>query len=162
MDMIDNVVPYIGGEEEKVEWEPRKMLGKMVDGELVFADVAISAHTNRVPVRDGHTVCLSVAFTRPPADLAEVEAVLAAYQPPEAARDLPSTPTPVIAVRPEPNRPQPRLDRMTGGGMTTVVGRLRPDPLFDLKLTVLSHNTIRGAAGGSIYNAELLVKAGLI
>jgi len=84
------------------------------------------------------------------------------YLAPQAAQALPSAPQPVIVLREEPNRPQPRLDRMTGKGMTTVVGRVRPDPLFHLKFTVLSHNTIRGAAGGSIYNAELLVQEGLL
>jgi len=84
------------------------------------------------------------------------------FQAQAAARDLPSAPKPVIVVRDEADRPQPRLDRMTGKGMTTVVGRVRPDPLFHLKFVVLSHNTIRGAAGGSIYNAELLVQEGLL
>ncbi len=89
-------------------------------------------------------------------------AALAGYQAPAAAQGLPSTPQPVIRVRSEANRPQPRLDRMTGHGMTTVVGRVRPDPLLDYKLVVLSHNTIRGAAGGAIYNGELLVKLGYV
>ncbi|MEJ5223695.1 MAG: Asd/ArgC dimerization domain-containing protein, partial [Anaerolineales bacterium] len=87
---------------------------------------------------------------------------LTSYQAPAAARALPSAPQPVIRYRDEPDRPQPRLDRLTGNGMSTVVGRLRPDPLFTLKFVVLSHNTIRGAAGGSIYNAELLVQEGLL
>jgi aspartate-semialdehyde dehydrogenase len=87
---------------------------------------------------------------------------LATYQPPPVSRDLPSAPRPVIHLMPEPDRPQPRLDVMTGGGMTTVVGRLRPDPILDYKLVVLSHNTIRGAAGASIYNAELLLAQGYI
>ncbi len=85
----------------------------------------------------------------------------ASYQAPAVSADLPSAPHPVIVVRDEPDRPQPRLDRMAGNGMSTVVGRLRPDTVFDLRMVVLSHNTIRGAAGGSIYNAELLVKQGL-
>jgi len=88
--------------------------------------------------------------------------VLAVYQAPEAARNLPSAPRPVIALRDEADRPQPRLDRLTGHGMTTVVGRVRPDPLMHLKFVVLSHNTIRGAAGGSLYNAELLVQENLL
>lgn len=155
LDIVDNVIPWIKGEEEKVEWEPRKMLGSLRGDEIVPADFRISAHTNRVAVVDGHTVCLSVELAGK-ATPGEAARVLAAYRAPEAARDLPSAPQPVIVVRPEADRPQPRLDRMTGNGMTTVVGRVRPDPLFDLKLVVFSHNTIRGAAGGSIYNAELL------
>lgn len=161
MDIVDNVVPFIGGEEEKVEWEPRKMLGSVVDGEIRLAEIGISAHTNRVQVTDGHLVCLTVEFEQR-ATPADVRAALADYQAPEIARDLPFAPHPPILVRSEDNRPQPRLDRMTGNGMTTVVGRIRPDNLFDARLTVLSHNTIRGAAGGSIYNAELLVKMGYV
>jgi len=114
-----------------------------------------------VAVSDGHTVCLSVEFENPP-NVPEATEVLATYQAPESARDLPSTPRPVVFVHPNRDRPQPRLDRLTGAGMTTVVGRIRPDPLFHLKMVVLSHNTIRGAAGGSIYNAEFLVREGMI
>ena len=160
MDIIDNVIPYIGGEEEKVEWEPRKMLGKIVDDEIEPADFVISAHTNRVAVSDGHMVCLSVETQRR-TDAKNAIQALRAYQAPEASRDLPSAPRPVIVVRDEADRPQPRLDRSSGGGMATVVGRVRPDPIYDLKMVVLSHNTVRGAAGGSIYNAELMVKLGL-
>lgn len=160
MDIIDNVIPYIGGEEDKVEYEPRKMLGQVEDGQITLADFAISAHTNRVAVSDGHTVCLSVEL-RERADLRRVEAALRDYQSPQVAADLPSAPKPVIVLRGEADRPQPRLDRMTGRGMATVVGRLRADPVFDVKLVVLSHNTVRGAAGGSIYNAELLVQQGV-
>ena len=112
-------------------------------------------------VIDAHLVCLSLELERK-AGLDEVIAALAGYQPSEAAQGLPSTPQPVIVVRSEANRPQPRLDRMIGRGMTTVVGRVRPDPLLDYKLVVLSHNTIRGAAGGAIYNGELLVKQGYV
>lgn len=161
IDIIDNVIPFIKGEEEKVEIEPRKMLGKVVGQEIVPADFVISAHTNRVAVVDGHMVCLSVELDKK-ASPEDAISVLRNYQAPEISRDLPSAPNPVIVVRDEADRPQPRLDRMTGKGMATVVGRVRKDPLFDLKLVVLSHNTIRGAAGGSIYNAELLVKQGYI
>ncbi|HEX9019282.1 MAG TPA: aspartate-semialdehyde dehydrogenase [Anaerolineaceae bacterium] len=159
LDIIDNVIPYIGGEEEKVEWEPRKILGKLSGDEIELAPFAISAHTNRVAVSDGHTVCLSVEL-RDRADVKHVEAALRDYRAPDASADLPSAPKPVIVVRDEQDRPQPRLDRQTGKGMATVVGRVRPDPVFDVKLVVLSHNTVRGAAGGSLYNAELLVKQG--
>ena len=161
LDIIDNVVPYIGGEEEKVEWEPRKMLGKLVDKNVELADIKFSAHTNRVAVADGHTVCASVELDSSISPESAMRA-MTEYQAPASARQLPSTPQPVILVRVEDDRPQVRLDRMTGKGMTTVVGRVRPDPLFHLKFVVLSHNTIRGAAGGSIYNAELLVQEGLL
>jgi len=160
-DITENVIPYIGGEEDKVEWEPRKMLGTLGGSGIDLAHVEISAHANRVPVIDGHTVCVSLELEQPAAPGAAARA-MADYQAPAEARDLPSAPRPVIVVRDEPYRPQPRLDRMTGKGMTTVVGRVRPDPLFHLKFVVLSHNTIRGAAGGSIYNAELLAAQGLV
>jgi aspartate-semialdehyde dehydrogenase len=161
LDIIDNVIPNIGGEEEKVEWEPRKMLGKLQDDKVAFADIRFSAHTNRVAVTDGHTVCASVELGTP-ADPETAQAILRAYAAPHSARELPSSPQPAISVRSEADRPQPRLDRFTGKGMTTVVGRIRRDPILDLKFVVLSHNTIRGAAGGSIYNAELLVNENLL
>jgi aspartate-semialdehyde dehydrogenase len=160
MDIIDNVIPYIGGEEEKVEQEPRKMLGKIEGDEIVPANSAITAHTNRVAVSDGHMVCLSVETVQR-TDARHAIQALCDYQAPEISRDLPSAPQPVIVLRDENDRPQPRLDRNTGRGMATVVGRVRPDPIYDVKMVVLSHNTVRGAAGGSIYNAELMVKMGL-
>jgi aspartate-semialdehyde dehydrogenase len=161
LDILDNAIPYIGGEEEKLEWEPRKMLGSLEGDTIQLADFVISAHTNRVAVSDGHLVCASIELGMP-ATVQEAAQVLATYQTPEISRDLPSAPQPAIMVRSEPDRPQPRLDRMLGKGMTTVVGRVRPDPLFTLKLVVLSHNTIRGAAGGAIYNAELMLSLGLV
>jgi len=165
MDIFDNVIPYIEGEEEKLEWELLKILGSLNNGILRPADFLISAHANRVAVSDGHLVCLSVQLNNPPSEDQIVLAVhdaLSEYKLPEISSDLPSSPDPVIALSKEKDRPQPRLDRMTGEGMTTVVGRIRRDPILDIKLAVLSHNTIRGAAGGSIYNAELLVKKGYI
>ena len=162
LDIADNVVPYIASsEEEKVEWEPRKMLGKLNGGGIALSEMKLSAHTNRVAVTDGHTVCASVELERECGPEAAIRA-MRDYCAPASARDLPSAPQPPIVVRDEADRPQPRLDRMTGKGMTTVVGRVRPDPLLHLKFVVLSHNTIRGAAGGSIYNAELLVQEGLL
>ena len=161
LDILDNVIPYISGEEDKVEWEPRKMLGRLQDGQVQLAPLQLSAHTNRVAVSDGHLVCASVELEQPASPALACQA-LEAYQGPQVSRQLPSAPRPVIAVRPEPDRPQPRLDRHTGGGMTTVVGRVRPDPLFHLKFVVLSHNTLRGAAGGSLLNAELLMAMGMI
>jgi aspartate-semialdehyde dehydrogenase len=137
------------------------MLGKVIGDQIVPADFIVSAHTNRVAVVDGHMVCVSVELNQT-ASPEQVIRVFRNYQAPEVSRDLPSAPNPVIIVRDGADRPQPRLDRMAGKGMATVVGRVRPDPIFDIKFVVLSHNTIRGAAGGSIYNAELLVKLGYI
>lgn len=163
LDIMDNVIPNVasGGEEDKVEWEPRKMLGRLKDGKIDLADIKFSVHTNRVAVIDGHTVCASIELASPAAPEA-AEAVLLDYRAPASASELPSSPRPVIEVRSEADRPQPRLDRLAGKGMTTVVGRVRRDPILDLKFVVLSHNTIRGAAGGSVYNAELLVNEGLL
>ena len=163
LDIMDNVIPNVanGGEEDKVEWEPRKMLGKLNGGKIDLADIIFSAHANRVAVTDGHTVCASVELANQ-TDPEAAEAVLREYCAPAAAKELPSAPRPVIEVRNEADRPQPRLDRLAGKGMTTVVGRVRRDPILDIKFVVLSHNTIRGAAGGSIYNAELLVSENLL
>jgi len=161
LDILDNVIPYIPEEENKVEEEPRKILGKLVSGQIEFAPFSISAHTNRVAVSEGHLVCFSAKLGRNAA-ISEIKTALETYQPPRICLGLPSTPKPVIAVFDQPDRPQPRLDRMLGNGMTTSVGRIRPDPIWDVKMTVLSHNTIRGAAGGSIYNAELAYQAGLL
>lgn len=159
LDIADNVIPYVGGEEDKVETEPRKMLGRLVDHRVDPAPVQISAHTNRVAVSDGHLVCASVEFDQP-ADPPEVSRCLAEFQAPALVQTLPSAPHCVIEVRDEPDRPQPRRDRMAGSGMTTVVGRIRPDPLLHIKFVVLSHNTIHGAAGGAVLNAELLFVQG--
>lgn len=158
LDVLDNVLPYIPGEEEKLEWEPRKILGTLGAGEVHLATFTVTAHTHRVPVWDGHTLAVSVALEHGPPDISEVVTVLEDYQAPSSTRDLPTAPQPVLQVRREPDRPQPRLDRDTGLGMTTVVGRVRPDPLGHVKFTVLSHNTIRGAAGGALYNGEWLAR----
>lgn len=162
LDALDNVIPYIAGtEEEKVETEPRKMLGRLNGGQVEDAPVRLSAHTNRVPVTDGHLVCASIEFEREASPEAAAQC-LADFQAPALVQTLPSAPHCVIEVRPEADRPQPRKDRYAGKGMTTVVGRVRPDPLLHVKFVCLSHNTIRGAAGGSLLNAELLVAQGLM
>ncbi|HPH95599.1 MAG TPA: aspartate-semialdehyde dehydrogenase [Anaerolineaceae bacterium] len=161
MDLLDNLVPYIPGEEEKLEWEARKMLGQFTPEGVRYDEVALSAQVNRVPVVDGHTACVWLETTQP-ASPEQAAAALRAYRAPALAADLPFTPRPPLLVREEADRPQPRLDRNSGGGMTTVVGRVRADALLGLRMVILSHNTIRGAAGGSIYNAELLVKTGRV
>ena len=162
LDILDNVVPYISGEEEKMEEkEPHKLLGRF-DGERIqYADFVVSAHCHRVPVIDGHLEAVSVAFEERPTE-AEIRATWAEYNPLAQQLKLPSAPQPPILYADAADRPQPRLDRMAGtvAGMATTVGRLRPDPLFDYKFVLLGHNTIRGAAGGSLLNAELLLARG--
>jgi aspartate-semialdehyde dehydrogenase len=161
LDILDNVIPHIGGEEEKVEREPLKMLGTFKDGKIEFAPMTLSAHTNRVPVVDGHLVVTSVEFEHVVSP-EEAKQALAAFKAPEIVAGLPSAPKPVIVVRGEADRPQPRRDRDEGRGMASVVGRVRPDPIFHLKFANLAHNTIRGAAGGAILNGELLKAEGRI
>ena len=156
LDILGNVVPYIGGEEAKMEREPLKLLGSLQGDRVVDASFRISAQCNRVPVRDGHTECVSVEFESEPA-VEEVVAALEAFRAPPDISNLPSSPPFPICVRPEPDRPQPLRDRDAGKGMAVSVGRIRPCPLFGCKFVVLGHNTVRGAAGGSIHNAELLV-----
>jgi len=164
--MIDNVVPYIGGEEEKVETEPSKILATVSGdtGELLFDDIAVSAHCNRVNVTDGHTETVSIRFAQegPRPSPEEIETILSAYSPPIANLGLPSCPDKTIVVRQEENRPQPRFDRDCGNGFTLSVGRVRDCPILDTKLVLVSHNTIAGAAGGSILNAEYCVAKNLI
>lgn len=161
LDILDNVVPYIPGEEEKFAQELRKMLGRVVDGRGVDADIVLSAHANRVPVFDGHTVSLSVGFERPAA-VEDVIAALRDFRGTEVSRGLPSAPEHPLLVRTEPDRPQPRRDRDAEGGMAVTVGRVRPCPLLDIRMTTVSHNTLRGAASGAILNAELLVATGYV
>lgn len=164
MDIIDNVIPFIGNEEEKMEHrEPQKLLGRF-DGEGVeMADFVVSAHCNRVPVRNGHLAAISVEFARRPS-LEDVRRAWAEYDPLPQRMGLPSAPRQAILYREEADRPQPRMDRLAGSvpGMATVVGRLREDPLLHMKFLALGHNTIRGAAGGSLLNAELLVAQGYL
>ena len=164
MDILDNVIPYIGGEEEKMEQkEPQKLLGAF-DGERVdYADFVVSAHCNRVPTRNGHLMSVSVEFAQKPT-MEEIAQAWREYRPLPQQMRLPSAPQPAVIHDTRPDRPQPRLDRLAGSvpGMATVVGRLRPDPLLHAKFMALSHNTIRGAAGGSLLNAELLVAQGYL
>jgi aspartate-semialdehyde dehydrogenase len=156
MDILGNVIPFIGGEEDKVEREPVKLLGTLQDEQVVNAPLVISAQCNRVPVRDGHTECVSVEFEGKPG-VGEVIAALEGFRSPLEVANLPSSPIQPILVQREADRPQPVLDRDAGKGMSVVVGRVRPCPVFDFKFVVLGHNTLRGAASGSIHNAELLV-----
>jgi aspartate-semialdehyde dehydrogenase len=163
LDILENVIPNIanGGEEAKIESEPRKLLGRVVEGRVAEAEIGISAQVTRVPVIDGHTALLSVAFERKPT-VEQAITALEGFQAPEQVRGLPSAPAQPIVVRREADRPQPRRDRDAGKGMSAVVGRVRECPLLDLRLVALSHNTIRGAAGGALLNAELLVSTGVV
>ncbi|NTV63353.1 MAG: aspartate-semialdehyde dehydrogenase [Oscillochloris sp.] len=160
-DSTENVVPYIGGEEPKVEVEPQKMLGSLHDDHVIPAAFTISAHCNRVPVLEGHLLCLSIGFARKPTRDDLIAALINFRALPQELK-LPSAPTQPIMVRDEPDRPQPRRDRMAGNGMTTVIGRVRECALLDYKLVALGHNTIRGAAGGSLLNAELMYAQGML
>ncbi|MCO5215604.1 MAG: aspartate-semialdehyde dehydrogenase [Thermomicrobiales bacterium] len=160
LDMIDNVVPYIGSEEEKMETEAMKMLGGY-DGGFQTADFVLSAHCNRVPVRDGHTECVSLELGAQPSPAEVIEAFEAFRALPQEL-ELPSAPKRPVVVRYEDNRPQPQLDRDTERGMASVVGRVRPCPVLGLKYVLLGHNTIRGAAGAGILNAELLKAKGYL
>lgn len=161
LDILGNVVPYIGGEEDKMEVESRKLLGHLRDGGIAAAEMVVSAHCNRVPVRDGHMECISVEYEAKPS-VEEARVVLEAFRGADPAQRLPSTPEQPIVVRRENDRPQPVRDVDAGQGMSVVVGRLRPCSLLDQKFVLLGHNTVRGAAGGSIHNAELLVAQGWI
>ncbi len=157
LDIHDNVIPYIPGEEEKIESEAHILLGRLVEGERRSADFVVSAQTHRVPVFDGHTLAISVGFARPPTP-AEAVRALATFP----GLDLPSAPAHPVLVRPEADRPQPRRDRAAAAGMAVTVGRVRPCPLLDLRMVSVVHNTLRGAASGSILNAELLVARGYL
>lgn len=163
IDVIDNIVPFISGEEEKTEREPLKILGIIEDGRIVDDDaLRITAHCNRVPVIDGHTACVSLKFgaERPSRD--EIIAIWRAFEGQPQKLELPSAPRPPIVYRDEQDRPQPRKDRDAGEGMAITVGRLRACPVMDVRFVALSHNTVRGAAGGAILSAELLVAQGYI
>lgn len=162
MDILDNVIPYIGGEEEKMETEPRKILGKLENGEIKFEnDIAISAQCNRVAVIDGHLETIQVEFeTKPTKE--EIIEVWKSFKAEPQKLDLPFAPKQPIHYFDEPNLPQPKLQRDLENGMSASVGRLREDSIFHYKFIVLSHNTIRGAAGGTILNAELLKANGYL
>lgn len=161
-EMDDNVLPFIGGEEEKSEREPLKLWGHVEDGRVVPAAApVISAQCVRVPVSDGHLAAVSVSLERR-ASKDELVARLRELSGRPQKLGLPSAPSPFIVYHDDDARPQTRLDRDAGGGMAISVGRLRPDPLFDWRFVSLSHNTVRGAAGGAILTAELLVADGYL
>lgn len=161
MDIIDNVLPFISGEEEKVEVEPQKILGRFAGTSIQDAPFLVSAQCNRVPVQDGHLESVRVKL-RTPASVEDLKAAFANFTGLPQELNLPTAPARPIIVREEKDRPQPRLDRDAEKGMATVIGRIGKDTIFDFKLTLISHNTIRGAAGAAMLNAELLVAQGLL
>jgi len=161
LDALGNVIPFIGGEEEKLEQETVKILGGLTGDRVVPLEAAVAAHTNRVPVIDGHLEVVSLGLGRR-ATPEEAIAALEQFRAPDLVATLPSTPARPVEVDRRLDRPQSRLDIDRGNGMTVTVGRVRPCNLLDLRLVVLSHNTIRGAAGAAIQNAELLVARGYV
>ncbi len=158
LDILGNVVPFIRNEEEKLEAETQRLLGKLEGNRVIPLDARVSAHCNRVAVEDGHTESVSIQLATKPSR----EEVLDAWREfqPLREKNLPSAPLQPVEYAAAEDRPQPRLDRMRGRGMTATVGRLRPCSLLNWKFTVLSHNTIRGAAGAALLNAELLASQG--
>jgi len=160
LDILDNVIPYISGEEEKMEIEALKILGKYNGYNIQNAEFQLSASCNRVNVIDGHLASVFIKLEQDPS-IGEIEEAFTKFQGEPQNLKLPSAPTNPIVVRHEKNRPQPRFDRDTNSGMSVVVGRIRKDPIMTFKYMCLGHNTVRGAAGGGILSAELYVSKGL-
>ena len=160
--ILDNVIPYISGEEEKIEIEPRKILGAWDGERFVYAPMRISAQTNRVPTIDGHLMTISLAVRGDAPTIDDVKDALRSFKGIPQELQLPSAPRQPIHVLDEPDRPQPRLDRDRERGMAVSVGRIRPCNLLHIRMVALVHNTIRGAAGAALLNAELLEAKGLL
>ena len=162
LDILGNIIPFIGGgEEEKIESEPLKILGTFENGAVTSARMRVSAQVNRVAVEHGHTACMSVKLESRATPDAAMDA-LRSWKGAIAGLGLPSAPERPVIVTMEKDRPQPRRDVNAGNGMSVVVGRVRTDPMLDLRLVAMGHNTVRGAAGASILNAELMFARGLI
>lgn len=159
LDILDNVLPYIGGEEEKIEMETKKILGRLVGDKVTHAAMAVSAQCHRVNVADGHMAAIRIKLKRR-AELDQLREALRSFKSIPQELQLHSAPAAPIVIRDEADRPQPKLDRDAGDGMSVTVGRIFPDSVFDYRFVTLSHNTIRGAAGAAILNAELLVATG--
>lgn len=161
-DIVDNVIPYIGGEEEKSELEPMKIWGKVEDGRIVNADSpSITTQCLRVPVSDGHTAAVFASFEKKP-EIEEIKKIWAEFEGETQKLNLPSAPKQFLHYFEENDRPQAKLDRDIEGGMAVSIGRLRPDSQYDIKFVCLSHNTLRGAAGGAVLMAELLAAKGYL
>lgn len=161
LDILGNVIPYIAEEESKLEREMLKLLGRYEDDQITNAAFKVSAHTNRVPVEHGHTICMTIGFEEKPTPESAVEA-LREWQGFGPTRGLPTRPEHPVVVTEGVDRPQPKRDVMAGDGMTVTVGRVRRDAVLDLRMVALGHNTVRGAAGGSVLNAELLAANGVL
>lgn len=161
MDIHANVIPFINGEEEKMESEPQKLLGKWDGARFIDTGLGLSAHCNRVPVLEGHLECISLSLKKI-ASLKEVREALRGFQVEAELASLPSAIRHPVLVLEDDDRPQPRRDVDSGNGMAAVVGRVRECPLLDIKLTLLSHNLVRGAAGAALLNAELLAARGFL
>jgi aspartate-semialdehyde dehydrogenase len=161
LDIVGNVIPFISGEEEKMERESRKILGRLGADGIEPADFGVSAHANRVAVIDGHLAALSVGLRRRVTP-EEAMSAIREFRAPPCVAELPSSPVPPIELDARTDRPQPRLDLDRGGGMAVTVGRVRPCPILDLRMLVLGHNTVRGAAGQGVQIAELLVADGRV
>ena len=159
---MDNVIPFIPTEEKKMSIESKKMLGALRSNRFTPAEYLFSAHCNRVATIDGHMETVSVAFHHPPEEIEEIRNVWREWNPEPQRLNLPSAPKPPIIIRDEQDRPQTRLDRNNGDGMAVTVGRLRRCEVLDFKYVLLSHNTIRGAAGASVLNAELMTARGML
>ncbi len=155
-DILGNVIPFISGEEDKMETEPLKIMGELKDNQIEFADIIISAQANRVAVIDGHLESVSISFKETPPTVDEIISELQNYESPLTKFNLPSAPKYPIRVMIEDDRPQPRLDANFENGMVTSVGRVRKDSIFDYKMAILGHNTLKGAAAAAILNGELL------
>jgi aspartate-semialdehyde dehydrogenase len=161
MDIIGNVVPFISGEEEKMQSETQKILGSLEGDAVTPHPVVVSAHTTRVPVIDGHTLMASIKLDEGPS-IDEVREALSTWRGRPQELNLPSAPPSPVVCLEQPDRPQPRRDALRNGGMTVSVGRIRPCPILGVKLAALGHNTIRGAAGAAVLNAELMVAEGWV
>jgi aspartate-semialdehyde dehydrogenase len=159
MDILGNVIPFIGGEEEKIETETKKILGALSGETVELHPVRVSAATNRVPVIDGHTETVSVTLEAKPS-AADIRAAIDAFHGAPQRLSLPTAPVPPLLYADAPNRPQPRFDAGLGRGMTVSIGRLRPCTVLDWKFVTLGHNTVRGAAGAAVLNAELMLAEG--
>ena len=161
MDIMGNVVPFIGGEEEKMQQETQKIMGEFAGDHIAPLAAKVSAHCNRVPVVDGHTVCVSLELSSHPSE-ADLRNAFETYRSVPQERGLPSAPKRPVQYMPEADRPQPRKDVERERGMAAFIGRLRPCPVFDWKFIALGHNTVRGAAGAAVLNAELMHSEGLL
>ena len=161
MDILANVVPYIGAEEEKMQQETQKILGTLTNAAIVPHAARVSAHCNRVSVTDGHLVTTSIEFSQKPS-VADVQAAIESFQSVPQQRNLPSAPKHPLTYLPQSDRPQPRRDAMRENGMGVTIGRIRECPVLDIKLVACGHNTIRGAAGAAVLNAELMASEGFL